>query len=342
MKEFIHTGISRRGFLQQSVAFSAMASIGSFPSFAADRMEHGDAELLMVGDWGYHHPEAQTLVAAGMVDYVHKHGIRSQALLMLGDNWYEELPGGADSPRWKSGFEDMYPASAFPGPAYAVLGNHDYQMFPMSKVDAELEYARRGKSRWTMPSKWYSFDFPKKNPLIHFIALDSNMPHPIAPNADGTPNRNFTLTEEERAAQLRWLEAELAKPRSTPFTVVIAHHPIYTDGPHGDHPMLIRDWDPLLRKYRVHAYLAGHDHDLQHLEFEGHPTTHFLSGGGGADLYDLKIDPTARGPYAQKVNGFSHLSVTSKKLTLRHVDAQGKIIHALNKSPNGKVELLGS
>mgnify|MGYP002146327950 CR=1 FL=1 len=30
------------------------------------------------------------------------------------------------SPRWKTGFEDMYPASVFPGPCPAVLGNHDY------------------------------------------------------------------------------------------------------------------------------------------------------------------------------------------------------------------------
>ncbi len=52
--------------------------------------------------------------------------------------------------------------------------------------------------------------------------------------------------------------------------------------------MLIRDWDPLFHKYRVDLFLAGHDHDLQHLEFQGHPTSHFLSGGGGADLYALE------------------------------------------------------
>ncbi|AFL89100.1 putative phosphohydrolase [Terriglobus roseus DSM 18391] len=333
--------ISRRSFLRQSVAFSAAAAIAPLPTFGAVGA-HGDAELLMVGDWGYHRPADQTIVAASMVQYARTNRVKSQALLMLGDNWYEELPGGVDSPRWKTGFEDMYPASVFPGPAYAVLGNHDYQMFPMSKVDVELEYARRGHSRWTMPAKWYSFDFPKKKPLIHFIALDSNMPHPIAPNRDGTPNRNFTLTEDERVAQLQWLEAELAKPRLTPFTIVMAHHPVYTDGPHGDHATLIRDWDPLFQKHGVHAYLAGHDHDLQHLEFEGHPTTHFLSGGGGADLYDLAIDPKARGPYAQKVYGFSHLSVTDKTLTLRHVDAQGRIIHALTKTPDGKMQILKS
>lgn len=340
----MYSQLTRRAFLRQTVGFSAAALLASNSLLQSAFAEppHGQVDLLMVGDWGYHQPAAQERVAAGMVQYTHTHRLHPQALLMLGDNWYEELPGGVDSPRWKTHFEDLYPASAFPGPAYAVLGNHDYQMFPMSKVQAELDYARRGHSRWTMPAKWYSFDFPAKKPLIHFIALDSNMPHEIKPNKDGTPNRNFTLTEDERIAQLAWLEQELAKPRLTPFTVVIAHHPVYTDGPHGDHAMLIRDWDPLFQKYNVHAYLAGHDHDLQHLEFANHPTTFFLSGGGGADLYDLTISPDKRGPYAQKVNGFSHLSVTENLLTLRHVDSMGTTLHAITKTPDGKVGILSA
>jgi hypothetical protein len=333
--------ITRRRFLRQTIGFSAaVLASQAMPAFAAH--PHGEADLLMIGDWGNAHPAAQELVAAGMVKYTHAQRLRPQALLMLGDNWYDELLGGVDSPRWKTHFEDLYPARVFPGPAYAILGNHDYQMYPTSKVEAELAYARRGHSRWTMPAKWYSFDFPAKKPLIHFIALDSNMPHEIKPNADGTPNRNFTLTEEERVAQLAWLEKELATPRLTPFTIVMAHHPVYTDGPHGDHPMLIRDWDPLLQRYGVHAYLGGHDHDLQHLEFAGHPTSFFLSGGGGADLYDLKITPDKRGPWAQKVNGFSHLSVTDKLLTLRHVDAAGNTLHAFTKTPDGKTSVLSA
>jgi hypothetical protein len=256
---------------------------------------------------------------------------------MLGDNWYGELAGGAQSPRWQTQFEAMYPADVFAGPAYAILGNHDYQKWPGSKVDAELEYARNGMTRWIMPSRWYSFEFPKKHPLITFIALDSNMPFKDGGSEKG---RDFTLTPQQQAEQLAWLEAELQRPRNTPFLVVMGHHPIYSDGPHGDHPVLIRDWDSLFQKYAVHLYLAGHDHDLQHLEFEGHPTSFFLSGGGGAELYDLKIDQMQRGPYAQKVYGFSHLSVTDKQMTLRHVDSDGHILHAFIKSQDSKVAIL--
>jgi tartrate-resistant acid phosphatase type 5 len=334
---------SRRRFLRQSFAFSALASLGSLPALAEFvPADPAGAQLLVLGDWGYENPAAQSQVAGGLRAYVKQHSVHPHALLMLGDNWYGELAGGAASPRWQTNFEDMYPAGEFPCPAYAVLGNHDYQRWPESKVDAELEYARSGRNggagtRWTMPARWYRFEFPTQKPLVTFLALDSNMPR-----AGGQPNqgRDFTLTPEQQAEQLAWLEAELKRPRTTPYLAVIAHHPVYSDGPHGDHPVLIRDWDPLFRKYSVDLYMAGHDHDLQHLEFAGHPTSHFLSGGGGADLYSLTIDPAQRGPYAQKVYGFSHISVTAQLMTLRHLDQDGSTVHAFTRTPSGKIAIV--
>jgi tartrate-resistant acid phosphatase type 5 len=331
---------SRRRFLRQSFAFSALATLGSFAPLANALAPDGAAvEILMIGDWGYDKTqEGQLAVAAGMRKYVQQHSIRPEAFLLLGDNWYGALDGGAKSPRWKTQFEDVYPKEDFNCPAYAILGNHDYQTWPGNKVQDEIEYSRNGQSRFTMPARWYTFEFPKKNPLITFIALDSNVPH-----ANGAPShgRDFTLTQQEHEEQVAWLESELKKPRTTPYLVVMGHHPVYSDGPHGDHAVLIRDWDPLFRKYGVQLYLAGHDHDLQHLEFEGHPTSFFLSGGGGADLYTLKIQQSERGPYAEKVYGFSHVSVTRDKMTLRHLDSEGKLLHAFSRTPEGKVSIAG-
>jgi tartrate-resistant acid phosphatase type 5 len=324
---------NRRRFLRQTFAFSALATVGSFSALATPLpTDPAATELLVLGDWGYENKTAQSAVAAGLSAYAKHHSIRPEALLMLGDNWYGELAGGVNSPRWQTQFEDMYPSTTFPGRAYAVLGNHDYQRYPESKVDAELAYARRSGTRWTMPSRWYRFALPAENPLITFLALDSNMPKL-------TLGRDFTLKAQEQAEQLAWLETELKRPRTTPYLSVIAHHPVYSDGPHGDHPVLIRDWDPLFRKYRVDLYMAGHDHDLQHLEFEGHPTSHFLSGGGGADLYTLKVNSAQRGPYAQKIYGFSHISVTPQQMTLRHLDQNGATLHAFTRTPDGKVAI---
>ncbi|WP_353062020.1 metallophosphoesterase [Tunturibacter psychrotolerans] len=329
--------VSRRRFLRQSFAFSALAGLGALPSFASSKQAgsaNGASRLLMVGDWGYENFEAQSRVAKAMQAYVRVQGFTTEALMMLGDNWYGPLPGGVKDVRWQTQFEEMYPRSVFDCPAYAIAGNHDYQRMPQSKVAAELEYARAGGTRWTMPSLWYRFEFPAKKPLMTVIALDSNMPHPEGPQAAGV---NFTLTPEQQAEQLTWLAAELEKPRKTPFLVVMGHHPIFSNGPHGDHKVLVRDWEPLLRKHKVHLYLAGHDHDMQHLEFEGHPTSFVLSGGGGADLYPLLIDEAERGPYAARVYGFSDLEVTAETLTLRHLDEKGQLLHSFTKKADGTV-----
>src|SRR5216683_7476797 len=92
---------------------------------------------------------------------------------------------------------------------------------------------------------------------------------------------SFVLSRQQHDEQQAWFEAELAKPRTTPFLAVAAHHPLYSNGKHRDNPMLIAQWDSLLRRHNVDLYLSGHDHDLQHIEFKGHPTSFVISGGGG-------------------------------------------------------------
>lgn len=352
--------LSRRRFLRQSLAWSAAAAINSIAGAAvAPSFPKGAAHALILGDWGWldapssddlrggNSYAAQAQVAMGMQHFAQTNQLHADALFLLGDSWYGDLPQGSASPRWLNQFEKMYPAELFPGPVYSMLGNHDYQMLPptVNKVEAELEYARSGRgidgkpTRWTLPARWYTFDFPARNPFLHCIVLDSNMP-----SKDGRwqHKENFTLKPEEQAEQLRWFELQLQKPRTAPFLVVMAHHPVFSNGPHGDHPVLIRDWDPLFRKYKVDLYMAGHDHDLQILQFEDHPTTHFLSGGGGADLYVLKVDDLQRGPYAQEVHGFGHLSVTKKELQLRHLDADGRFLFGVSKSMDGRLEVLSA
>jgi hypothetical protein len=331
---------SRRRFLYESFAFSALAGLGSSISCSsAHPSQAASLNYLILGDWGYDPPTAQETVAAAMGSYVQQHQFKPDGLLMLGDNWYGDLTGGVDSPRWKTHFEDLYSQSIFDCPAYAVPGNHDYQRMPESKVDIELAYARRGGTRWTMPALWYSLELPTQNPLVTLIGLNSNISHSSAPQTDPV---NFTLTSEETDQQLRWLKAEMELARTTPYRIVMAHHPVYSDGPHGDTKALVADWDPLLQEHKVHLYLAGHDHDMQHLEFEGHPTSFVLSGGGGADLHTLPVNDAARGrgPYAAKVHGFSHLQIAEDKLTLLHVDQTGLVIHGFTKTPDGKVSIL--
>jgi|SRR6187402_1129107 len=333
------SGLTRREFLRQSFSFSATALLHakvplSAQAFARIASTPGTHHLFALGDWGEQNSKVQQrAVALAMQNYATKNNLSVERLLMLGDNWYGWLFGGINSARWASQFEETYPASVFPGRCYAVLGNHDYEKRPSSKAEAELAYAARGSSRWTMPDRWYTFGFPESDPLVRFLALDSNFPE----TRESGFFRNPTLTQAQVEEETLWLRTELARPSTAPFTAVMAHHPVFSNGDHGDTPALIRDWNPLLQANRVHLYLSGHDHDLQHLEFEGNPTSYVISGGGGATLHPLKINPLKRGPYGMQVAGFTHLEVSRGRMILRQIDSSGALLHSFTKYPDGRV-----
>jgi 3',5'-cyclic AMP phosphodiesterase CpdA len=289
--------------------------------------------LLAVGDFGVKRKdlERQQAVSDGMTKYLAARRIRPDALLLLGDNFYGGLGGkGVNSSRWDLNVESMYPAGVFPGPMYAVLGNHDYNDEKgHASVNAQLAYARREpRPRWTMPDRWYRFDVaaPRRSgPLATFLALDTNFVY---------RDRDW-VTPDERKRQMKWLRAELERPRVAPWLFVIGHHPVYSNGKHGDSEALVNGLDPLLRKHRVDLYLSGHDHDLQHLEFDGHPTSFVVSGGGGARARDLRS--RKRGPFGRAVYGFTHLEVRRERVTVRHLDANGTELHAFTRIRAGRI-----
>jgi tartrate-resistant acid phosphatase type 5 len=258
---------------------------------------------------------------------------KTDGLLLLGDNFYGSMPGGVKSERWKTGFSDLYPASNYPGPCWAVLGNHDYHDTPGNE-QAQLNYAASldRKTRWTMPAKYYRVDLPTNNPQVTFLMIDTNFQsinQDLHQKGKHPEDMKFWISEEDRLAQAKWLEDQLSSPRA-PFTVVIGHHPVYSEGSHGDTPELVEQIAPLLEKHKVHIYLSGHDHDLQHLELEGLKTSFVVSGGGGAGTRKPN-DVLRSGSKIYIVHGFTHLFLAGNRLHVRHIDVEEKQVHAFSK-----------
>lgn len=347
--ESLLSPLNRREFLRQTFAFSALAAAAPGIAFAgqagvtakpAPDPDPNAPHLFLLGDWGTDtYPDQQAATAAAMRLWVDQRHIRPEALFMLGDNWYGDMGVGYASGRWQKQFEQMYPASHFPGKAYVVLGNHDYERKVSSKVDLELGYAAHAKgTRWTLPARWYTFQYPENNPVITFICLDTNLPGMKHGAATFEP-WSFDMKKEDRDQQDAWFRAELAKPRTTPFVACVAHHPLYTNGIHRDQHILIRDWDTLLRQHKVDFWISGHDHDLQHLEFAGHPTSFVVSGGGGAKLVNWTTPPEQRGPFGDKALGFSDMQFSKDGIFFRHIDAHGQILHCFRKTPDNNVEI---
>ena len=290
----------------------------------------GSLDLLALGDFGTG-DDRQKAVARGMARYAAGMGKKPDGILFLGDNFYGPMPGGLKSGRWQSGFSQMYPGKDFPGPCWAIFGNHDYHD-NRGGEQVQLGYAGSlgRKTRWTCPAKFYRLDLPVENPVVTVLMIDTNWEsiNRRVHNVKGN-DRPCWMSADEEKAQLHWLKQELASKRA-PFTIVAGHHPVYSDASHGDTKELVEVLGPLLEQHGVHAYFCGHDHDLQHMELENLRTSFVLSGGGGARLYESDEAPRA-GSTVLDVHGFTHLSVAGETMTIRHIDPNGKVVHAFTK-----------
>ena len=290
----------------------------------------GSLDLLALGDFGSG-DERQKAVARGMARYAASLGKKPDGVMFLGDNFYGPMPGGLKSPRWQTGFSDVYPGADFPGPCWAIFGNHDYHDNRGGEL-VQLGYAGSlgRKTRWTCPSKFYRLDLPAENPQVTILMIDTNWEsiNRRVHNVKGN-DRPCWMSVDEEQAQLLWLKQQLGSKRA-PFTIVAGHHPVYSDAAHGDTKELVEVLGPLLEQQGVHAYFCGHDHDLQHMELENLRTSFVLSGGGGARLYESDEAPRA-GSTVLDVHGFTHLSIAGETMTIRHVDPNGKIVHAFTK-----------
>jgi hypothetical protein len=245
--------------------------------------------VLAFGDFGTGSP-AQKQTAATMSE-LHKKAPFDFGIT-LGDNYYPAGMASPTDPRWKQLWDELYDPLKIK--FYAALGNHDWVM--SDSPAAEILYSANSPS-WRMPSPYYTFTAGP----VQFFALDTN---------------------EVSEAQLIWLDGELAKSTSK-WKIVYGHHPIYSDGEHGDSLVLTRRLLPLL-KNRVDVYLVGHDHILNHIKAEA-GVEFFVSGGGGAGLY--KVKPAARSLFAESKNGFSILEFTPTELKITFIGIDSKPLY---------------
>lgn len=314
-------------------------------------------------------------VAKRMQQYVQKlsaQGTKFDATLLLGDNFYSDFTNNSESSlllnddfwektQFSNWFEKMYDPNTLKMPFFVAVGNHDYDptvawpVAPTSrtKIFLEQEYDRRHpESRWRMrptkgpndqPRTFYRVDFPPQNTLVTVFMLDSN--------AD--------LSEAQWDKQLKWLQDELTHPAKMrgKWTILCAHHPIFSNGKHGDNTKEmagegsahdLKAWRVEMLKHKIDFYLSGHDHSLQHLESPGFSknTSFLVIGGGGRDKTVTYKDPqlkarTQLAGFAESLYGFAHLRFTSDRVEVKFLTPnQDAPVHQFVRRANGEVKLL--
>jgi tartrate-resistant acid phosphatase type 5 len=280
--------------IERHQVFGAGQSLPHFireapPPFTVKGADRRNVRVLAFGDWG-DGSERQKRMAEAMVRFHAKTPF--DFAITLGDNFYPAGMTGPNDPRWERDFERLY------GPMrirfYPSLGNHDWVL--ADSPAAEILRSPKSPS-WQMPADRYTFIAGP----VQFFALDTNL---------------------VSRAQLEWLDRELGRSKAR-WKIVYGHHPIYSYGVHGDDPTLRDTLLPVLRG-RVHVYLCGHEHDLQHIAPEG--GVHFvLAGGGGAAPRVISAGP--RSLYAASKNGFAVIEGSRSALTVSLVDEQLETVH---------------
>ena len=81
---------------------------------------------------------------------------------------------------------------------------------------------------------------------------------------------------------------------------------------------------PMLQTYRVTAGLFGHDHNYQH--YEKGAVHYFITGGGGAPLYDVDKPPPEITKKVASTENFLVVKVDGKSLRFEAVKPNGEII----------------
>jgi predicted phosphodiesterase len=188
---------------------------------------------------------------------------------------------------------------------YPVIGNHDRNAkYYYDFLDAK---------------PYYSFNWGS----AHFTVIDSDI-------------ANAAPTKAERdafwAEQTRWLEADLQAGQKADFRFLFAHHPPMTavKSRQGDNPHMTA-LEPMFEKYKLTAGFFGHDHNYQHYLLNG--VHYFITGGGGAPLYDVDLPPPGITRKVESIENFVVVKVDGAKARFEALKPNGETLDVTELGP---------
>jgi hypothetical protein len=248
--------------------------------------------LLVFGDGGTG-KDKQQQVATAMAEACAQHGC--DAALVLGDLIYPSGVRSVEDRKFDSHFEEPYTVlGAFP--FWMAPGNHDHR----GSIEAQVAYARSGRSeRWRMPAAHYAVDgLP---PWLHIYSLDTDPIH------------------DESAASVQAEQARAALCGKPGWRLLMGHHPIYSNGSHGDDEAVGRYLRGVIRDCAVHAYFAGHDHHQEHISAASFEQ--FVQGAAAklrrVDTRTYAAAEQLQQRFARSVLGFAVVALTDRTMDVR-------------------------
>jgi hypothetical protein len=304
-----------------SFGISTCSGQGKDPGSDTLIIDRKALRFIAFGDWGRNGEYKQKEVASEL-GIVAKQ-LKASFIASLGDNFYPSGVRSTMDHSWLASFEDIYTAHSLQNDWWVVLGNHDYK----GNVQAEVDYTNIDR-RWNMPARYFARKMrisEDSSQSVLLVFLDTT---PWISQYYKSPDHADNVKSQDTAAQTKWLRQVLADTsRDIKWKLVFGHHPLFTGGPRL-HSKETSDLNELLKpifdKYRVDAYICGHEHSLQHIKPEGH--THYFISGAGSETTTAETIPGMT-KFALSENGFIAFSVSNDKITVQVISYTGKILY---------------
>ena len=242
--------------------------------------------------------------------------------VITGDNFYPHGVASTQDYSWQASFEQIYTAHSLQKDWYVVLGNHDYA----GNVQAEIDYSKISR-RWHMPARYYykkiSINGDTTQQVL-FVFIDTS---PFITSY--YDNEDSEVRTQDTTAQKQWIENVLsdASP-NIKWKIVVGHHPLYTGGPRikgTDTKIMNASFKTVFDKYKVDAYICGHEHNLQYIKPTG--STHYFISGSGSELTPAVKHPDG-GKFAISQNGFMAFSITNNLMVVQIINKDGQVLYA--------------
>jgi hypothetical protein len=274
--------------------------------------------FILIGDWGRNGADHQKEVATQIGKTASEASV--DFIIAAGDNFYPKGVVSEYDPLWKYSFEDIYTDFSLQWDWYPVLGNHDYGADP----EAQVRYSKISR-RWQMPARYYSKKFNLQGDTTQqalFIFIDTT---PLIKGYYAGDGHH--VHDQDSTAQKLWIEKQLATTAANvKWKFVIGHHPMYTGGGRTeshDTRAVRRILQPLFEKHKVDAYLAGHEHSLQHIGPVN--TVHHFISGSSSERTPVRILDVSK--FAKSEYGFMLFSVNKGKTIINIIDQRGIVLY---------------
>lgn len=305
--------------------FIALLAVAALPAVAQTPLDVSDLDgslnFYVANDLGRNGYYDQKPIA-DLMGRLAEQGADPECVVAAGDVHHFEGVASVSDPLWLTNFELVYSHPELHVEWFPILGNHEYR----GNTQAVLDYSAVSR-RWVMPARYYSKVLRGRGVRIRLVLIDTT---PLIAKYRAKGETYPDAGRQDAEAQLAWLDKTLAEADED-WVVVVGHHPVYAQtakdrSEREDMQALV---DPILRRHNVPLYVCGHIHNFQHIRAGGSTVDYVVNSSASLAR---KVKPQEGTLFCSPEPGFSIVSATAERLTLRMVDKDGNVLHVVQRT----------